>query len=232
MIAQKRNTALMVFSLSAKSEAERKPIFGSSRKNISSDFFQILINRTANLAKASGVDVIWMDESVQKGHNFAERYTNAFKDLFDKGYENVVSIGNDSPNLTVRTVKNAISQIQEKKMVLGPSSDGGIYLLGLNKTAFDASRFEKLPWLSSKLFDALIKNARSKNLSFYISALLHDIDNTQDALNFVKKNADSSIVKFILLHFTIVKGHTLRYSAPFYSFLDLASPSHRGPPVL
>lgn len=230
MISQKKKTALMVFSLSAKNEAERKPVFGNNRKNTSSDFFKILINRTANLAKASGIDVIWLGENLQKGNSFAERYTNAFKDLFAQGYDNIVSIGNDTPDLSLRTVKTAILKLQEEKMVLGPSSDGGVYLLGLNKAVFNAAEFQKLPWLKSNLFKTLTRKAKSKKITFHSSQLLSDIDSLEDIISYVERNPNSAISKFVLPYLHLQNKHLPLYKKVYYSFLTPELLSHRGPP--
>ena len=101
-------TVVFVFSLSAKKEAERKPLFGAHKKNISEYFFKIQNQKTLAIANKSGVDVVWLDEKKQKGTNFSERFSNAYKSLFQQGYEKVISIGNDTPNLTAKHLKKAI----------------------------------------------------------------------------------------------------------------------------
>ncbi|MGB6150399.1 MAG: DUF2064 domain-containing protein, partial [Pricia sp.] len=146
------DTAVLIFSLSARREAERKRVFGRGKKQSASEFFDILIGRTKKLAAASGADVFFIDEDRQQGHTFGERYANAFQEVFDKGYTNVVSIGNDAPDLTAETLRKAIDEIQHNDLVVGPSTDGGVYLLGLNRSIFNTDEFLKLPWLKDSLY--------------------------------------------------------------------------------
>ena len=176
----KKSTALLVFSLSAQKESERKTFFGKHRKREDTAFFDLLIRKTEDLALRSGIDVFWMDESRQSGTSFSEKFANAFQDRFDHGYENVVSIGNDCPDLTLDVLQGAIAGLNDKKMVMGPSTDGGVYLLALHKTAFDRSRFLALPWQTSGLASGLRRYATSLDMGFDLLDPLSDLDTYDD----------------------------------------------------
>lgn len=88
----------MVFSLSSRRERERKTFFSDHNQVGDQLLMDQLITQTRKIAEASGVDVVWIDESRQRGDTFAERFTNAFSDVMAMGYGKVISIGNDSPN--------------------------------------------------------------------------------------------------------------------------------------
>ncbi|HET8734960.1 MAG TPA: DUF2064 domain-containing protein, partial [Pricia sp.] len=71
------DTAVLIFSLSAGREAERKTLFGNGKKRSDGAFFDILIGRTQEIAAASGADAFLIDEVQQRGQTFGERYANA-----------------------------------------------------------------------------------------------------------------------------------------------------------
>lgn len=194
------DTAVLIFSLSARREAERKALFGGGKKQSACEFFDILNDRTQKLAAASGVDVFIVDEGQQRGRNFGERYANAFQQIFDQGYTKVVSIGNDTPDLTAETLRKAIVEIQQNDMVVGPSTDGGIYLLGLDRSLFHIDEFLNLPWLKDSLCETLMQSANwQKNGSFSLD-ILSDIDDTASLLRFVQTTSDDFLAEFIQLH--------------------------------
>lgn len=225
-----RDTAVLIFSLSARREAERKRLFGGGKMQGAGEFFDILIGRTKKLAAASGADAFLMDEGKQRGRTFGERYANAFQELFDKGYSKVVSIGNDAPDLTAETLRKAIAEIQQNDLVVGPATDGGVYLLGLNRSLFNTDEFLNLPWLQDSLCDALAKSVYWQQGGSYSLDFLSDIDDTASLLQFVQSTSDRLLVDFILIHLSRSKinyGHRV-----VITFLDVYSSSLtlRGPP--
>ncbi|QWX83693.1 DUF2064 domain-containing protein [Cellulophaga sp. HaHaR_3_176] len=232
MIPNNNKTVLFVFSLSATIEAERKPLFGVSKKNISKQFFKLLNQNTLNLAKDSGVDVVWVDETQQKGSTFAERYFNAYKSLFNEGYEKVISIGNDTPNLNANHISQAIKSLSHQQMVFGPSKDGGIYLLGYTKNAFNEQAFKNFSWLTSKLSDEIERFAIEKELSFSVLETLIDIDSKNNALEFAYSNPKSKVSSYILFNYTSEKKKFETSTCGFSFTIPLHNFFLRGPPTL
>lgn len=223
-------TVVFVFSLSAKKEAERKPLFGTHKKNISEYFFKIQNQKTLAIAKKSGVDVVWLDEKKQKGNNFNERFSNAYKSLFKQGYEKVISIGNDTPNLTTKHLKKAIHLLSHQQMVFGPSKDGGVYLLGYNKNAFDAVSFEKLSWLTHNLSKEIKDFAVYANLSFTTLETLIDIDTKKSALEYAYANPKTIISAYILLHLDLIKVKLEQVNTNLPEYIVSFNTPLRGPP--
>ncbi len=225
-----KDTAVLIFSLSARREAERKRLFGGGNKEGASEFFDILIGHTKKLAAASGADAFFIDEGKQRGRTFGERYANAFQQIFDKGYSKVVSIGNDAPDLNAETLRKAIAEIQKNDLVVGPSTDGGVYLLGLNRSLFNTDEFLNLPWLQDSLCDALVKSVYWQQGGSFSLDFLSDIDDTASLLQFVQRTSDRFLVDFILIHLFRSKiscGHRVAIT-----FLDVhpSSLTLRGPP--
>lgn len=232
MKPNKNKTVLFVFSLSAAIEAERKPLFGSHKKNASRNFFKLLNQKTLNLAKKCNVDVVWLDETQQQGNSFGERYLNAYKSFFDQGYDKVISIGNDTPNLTVNHIQKAINALDRRKMVFGPSKDGGVYLLGYRKSAFNEKAFINFSWLTSNLTEEIKTFACKENLLFSSLEVLQDIDSRYSALEYAYSNLHSEIGFYIIFH--------CKLSIEIYQNTNVVNPilfsQHsfllRGPPLL
>ena len=226
------DTAVLIFSLSARREAERKVLFGRGKKQSANDFFDILIGRTQKMAAASGVDTYFIDEGKQRGRTFGERYANAFQQLFDKGYTKVVSIGNDTPDLTAETLRKAIDEIQHKGLVVGPSIDGGVYLLGLTKALFNTDEFLNLPWLKNSLCDALSEGAYWQQGGSFFLDKLSDIDDSASLFQFVQSTSDGFLAAFIRKHLFVSKTFPGHLAAILFSDGHTSSQTLRGPPTI
>ncbi|HET8735992.1 MAG TPA: DUF2064 domain-containing protein, partial [Pricia sp.] len=155
---------------------------------------------------------------------------NAFQDLFDRGYSKVISIGNDSPDLNVETLRKAIAAIQHKDMVVGPATDGGVYLLGLTRSLFNAGEFLALPWLQDSLCDALTQRSYWQQGGICFLDTLSDIDDTTSLLQFVQGSSDVFLADFILWHLSRSGSVCIdRPDIPF-SGIRPSSLTLRGPP--
>lgn len=232
MKPNKNKTALLIFSLSAKKEAERKPLFGNNKKNVSEHFFKTLNQKTLSIAKKSGIDVIWLDETKQKGNNFSERFFNAFNSLFAQGYNSVISIGNDTPNLTVKHIKEAIDLLPKQQIVIGPSKDGGVYLLGYTKAVFNKTVFKTFSWLTNKVSNEIEEFAISKNIPFTCLEVLIDIDKKSNLFQIAYLNPSSLLSLYILLHLVTFKNSYKSYILNFTPNLTSLVFFLRGPPFI
>ena len=133
-------TAILIFANSAQKEAVLKP-FKSSKA-----LYHLLNTKTIATAKKTGLPFFHYSESEQVGYSFGERFTNAITSVFNKGFENIIVIGNDTPHLTKKHLLKAEENLKQQHCVLGPSKDGGFYSMGLRKSHFNIGSFLKLPW--------------------------------------------------------------------------------------
>lgn len=226
------NTALLVFSLSAEKEHTRKPIFGASSKKENTSLFELLIQQTKKVAYRSGIDVFWVDEHLQTGHDFSTRFANAFQDLFDAGYENVVSIGNDCPDLSHEILKEAVQFLQTEKVVFGPSADGGVYLLGLRKEVFDFAEFRKLPWQTANVQRGLNAYFRAQKVELRVLVELNDLDSPDDARAYAASGRSSQVRRFIRGVLSILMAPVAAGDAFSISSFVSASIGLRAPPLV
>jgi len=145
-------TAILLFSRSPGQEAAAKS-FCPRHKKANRQIARSLIAHSLKTARASGLPVYYA--SLQQGHTFGERLCHAIEQVWERGYERVLVIGNDCPSLSVGTLRFAASRLQTLSLVLGPSRDGGLYLIGLDRTAWHAADFCQLPWETPALQQAL-----------------------------------------------------------------------------
>ncbi|MEM7552335.1 MAG: DUF2064 domain-containing protein [Bacteroidota bacterium] len=143
----RKGTAVLLFTRTPKEEAIARPY----HRSLGLKLVKRLIGRAKLRLKESGFDSFVLDSNNQYGDTFGERLSNAFHDIFESGYDRVIAIGNDAPTLTSQDIAKADSHLNKESLVIGPSSNGGVYLLGLHKSAFDEDLFIKLPWQTPDL---------------------------------------------------------------------------------
>ncbi|MCT8338904.1 DUF2064 domain-containing protein [Flavobacteriaceae bacterium TK19130] len=168
-------TAILVFAQSAQKEAQDKGFFKSAK------LFEQLNARTFQAVERSGLPYFHISEKQQKGDCFGERYVNAIQTVFDSGFENIITIGNDTPHLQTRHLTETAEKLADTPLVVGPSFDGGYYLMGLQKAHFNPASFLKLPWQTARLSSKLIDLFTQKNIQVHKLEALIDIDVLQDA---------------------------------------------------
>jgi len=69
----------------------------------------------------------------QKGRDIGERMKNAIADALSLGYEKAVLVGTDIPELEAETIDTAFTMLDASDAVIGPTEDGGYYLIGMKQ---------------------------------------------------------------------------------------------------
>ena len=122
---------------------------------------------------------------VQEGANLGERMRQAFEGRFQDGYERVVIIGSDSPTLPIAYIEQALQS--EKDVVIGPSTDGGYYLIGMNAKVTDI--FEDVPWGTDQVLRDTLKVLRGRKAQAELLPVWYDVDLPED-LRFLKTHLE------------------------------------------
>ena len=189
----KKQTAILIFANSAEKEVERKSF-------LSAEVFAALNTQTLKTVEKSGIPYFHISEKHQIGNSFGERFSNAIESVFHKGFNNVITIGNDTPHLKTQHLIDTLQQLEKKDLILGPSKDGGFYLMGIKKNHFHKETFLKLPWQTNGLHKCVTTIASAKNLEIQFLELLNDIDSKEDLQLIIAsfKAIPASILK--LLH--------------------------------
>ena len=112
----------------------------------------------------------------QRGDSFGERLTNAATDLLHVGFESCCLINSDSPTLTADVFRQTVAKLQraDNRIVLGPSDDGGYYLIGMRKVY--RRLFEEIDWSTEQVFAQTLDRARELTLSVHVLPKCYDID--------------------------------------------------------
>ena len=112
----------------------------------------------------------------QRGGAFGERLAFATEDLLALGFESVCLIDSDSPTVPPRAFSQAAQILAEQKdaIVLGPSDDGGYYLIGLKK--LHGALFKNIQWSTERVLEQTIERAREIGLEVHFLPAWYDID--------------------------------------------------------
>ena len=138
---------------------------------------------------------------VQVGSDLGIRMQNAFKNGFAEGYENIILIGSDLPNISKEIIDAGFTNLQNNDVVFGPAEDGGYYLVGMSKMNTDI--FQNKPWSQSELLNVTLSQLKEQQQSVGLTETLNDIDTFEDLItsNFYIKNPkiqESIVAKKIL----------------------------------
>ncbi len=152
-----RGTAVLIFARSPLIDARRKWL-AAAGAGVSAT--AVLLAHTLAVARDAGQEVVLVTDREmtalappgvrtvpQRGAGFGARFRNAVADAFAAGFARVVVIGADVPGLTAGVLRDAVARLESgdnRSVVIGPSRDGGYYLIGFNQ--FDARAFEGIPW--------------------------------------------------------------------------------------
>ncbi|MEO1713519.1 MAG: DUF2064 domain-containing protein, partial [Bacteroidota bacterium] len=112
---------------------------------------KFLIRKTVRIAEATELPILLINERRQVGKTFGQRICHAIEQVFDRGFERVIVLGNDTPKLEAATITHVANLLERQSMVLGPSPDGGLYLIGLNRDHFKRAIWEQFSWETNQL---------------------------------------------------------------------------------
>lgn len=118
---------------------------------------------------------------LQVGENIGERMEHAFKWAFTTGYKKVVLIGSDCNELDAGIINEAFHKLEEKDVVLGPSKDGGYYLLASKRMI--PQFFKDKQWSTANVLLDTLLDVKQLKLSHHLLPTLMDIDTEEDLID-------------------------------------------------
>ncbi|MFN2508858.1 MAG: TIGR04282 family arsenosugar biosynthesis glycosyltransferase [Chthoniobacterales bacterium] len=112
----------------------------------------------------------------QRGDAFGERLIAAGEDLLALGFDSFCLIDSDSPTVPQRAYTEAVKRLAQSgdRMVLGPSDDGGYYLIGLKK--MHRPLFERIDWSTERVAEQTIARAKEIGLAVDLLPTWYDVD--------------------------------------------------------
>ena len=114
----------------------------------------------------------------QIGLNLGQRMDNAFKDGFDQGFDRIVLVGSDCPELTADILEEAFQVLDHHPVVLGPAADGGYYLVGLKQRRSNV--FQEIPWGTGNVLEKTCQAISFLGVSYVLLKQLSDLDTPEE----------------------------------------------------
>ena len=178
----------------------KKPIMGNVKTRLANDIghseaveiYKKLLRNTENVITSLKQDIFIFSDvkfkgffgdyswRIQKGNNLGLKMFNAFEEVFALGYDKVNIIGSDCFELSSDILKDSFNSPEES--VIGPSKDGGYYLLGLSKN--DPEIFKNIEWSTENVFEETKKKLHIVQMKFSTLPRLTDIDDLEDLKKF------------------------------------------------
>ncbi|MDZ7845461.1 MAG: TIGR04282 family arsenosugar biosynthesis glycosyltransferase [Owenweeksia sp.] len=125
----------------------------------------------------------FFEKKLQSGSDLGERMKAAFQQAFEAGFQKVVIIGSDCPEIGAKVIEQAFDQLDETQVVLGPANDGGYYLLGMNGLF---NLFDDVNWSTATVRQETCDKVKAANLTFKELPELTDLDTIDDLVKFPK----------------------------------------------
>jgi uncharacterized protein len=119
----------------------------------------------------------------QRGNDLGDKMYNAFKLVFEEGFKKVIIIGTDLPDINHEIIEKAFSYLETRDCVLGPSNDGGYYLLGFKKKVIDL--FSGINWSTDSVLEKTEEQLTQIGTTYFLLNELVDIDTKEDLENWL-----------------------------------------------
>lgn len=114
----------------------------------------------------------------QRGADLGERMADALQAAFGDGAPRVAVIGTDVPGLGRSHVLEAYERLDSADLVLGPTLDGGYYLIGLKQP--QPRLFAAMPWSTPEVLPRTLARAVQLGLRVHQLEELRDMDTIDD----------------------------------------------------
>lgn len=127
-------------------------------------------------------DDLWGPEAYQKQlqatGDLGERIATAFNWGFNSDYQHICVIGSDCFELSSTIIEEGFTTLESYDAVMGPSRDGGYYLLGMNQ--MHPEIFRRKQWGTDSVAADTIEDFKSLRLTYSLLRPLNDIDVEED----------------------------------------------------
>jgi len=143
----------------------------------------------------------------QEGDDLGSRMKSAFNRVFSLGSKKVIIIGTDIPELSEGLLKDAFRALVKNDVVLGPSKDGGYYLLGIKKMYSEL--FDGIEYSTTVVLSETIKRIKNLGLSYHLLPVLSDVDTEEDLIDWMGSNSNTSFKKEIKLSYKSIREKQL-----------------------
>ena len=125
----------------------------------------------------AGGDYVYL---AQRGADLGARMLQVFSELWRLGHRNIILVGSDLPALPWAILDAGFAQLTQaaSRVVLGPSRDGGYYLIGMNSPTPEI--FQEMTWSHDQVLAETGRRLRALDIPFHLLPGLFDFDSVED----------------------------------------------------
>jgi uncharacterized protein len=120
---------------------------------------------------------------VQSGENLGNRMSNSFHEILGQ-HQHVCIIGSDCPTLSVDILNQSFEMLQNHDFVVGPSTDGGYYLLGISSKKYEFL-FKNMEWSTENVLSETLHRIAQNDKTAALLPALTDVDEEKDWVNYI-----------------------------------------------
>ena len=127
-----------------------------------------------------GEDVTYIP---QTGTALGARLTSATLWASESGYEKILIVGSDSPTLPLSYILEAVASLDSCDIVVGPSVDGGYYLIGFSTGCLTTTVpfiFQEIAWSTADVFQQTVKRIQTVEATLKLLPPWYDVDTPED----------------------------------------------------
>ena len=114
----------------------------------------------------------------QEGDDLGQRMSNCIAGLLARGHDRVAILGSDTPSLPVQHLVRAFELLRDQDLVLGPTTDGGYYLIGARCVVLEI--FRGIPWGTPRVLDETLRLLRIFGMPRILLPAWSDVDVAED----------------------------------------------------
>ncbi len=131
-------------------------------------------------------------------HDLGEMMERCFDMQAQRGYQKIVLVGSDVPQLTVERIQQALDALGVVQMVIGPDNGGGMYLVGYTKPL--GVMRDGIPWSQGKDRKIILERCHAASISTHLLPEEIDVDTTEDLKAWQASSALSQAEQLVCPH--------------------------------
>ncbi len=255
-LPEKHLPTLLVFTLGARCESRRRQLLPISLQKVEADLHQTCLDATLAAGRAVGCRLevsspleMVLPSDVQRrpqhGRDFGTRLERAANEAFAEHGGAVLLAGGDVPDLDASHLEGALRQLAEDsdRVVIGPSPDGGFYLLAASRPLQTALR--EVRWRCRDTLRSLKRALRREGRPVFLLPPLADLDRRSDLEQWLTSalrrpgtmsaiwRADRSrrLIDRLARVFASLRRHGPEVAFFEHRWRERSTPPLRGPPV-
>ena len=117
----------------------------------------------------------------QKGNDLGEKMYRCLRKVLALDYESVILTGSDLPGMTAAHLESGFAVLEETDIAIGPTSDGGYYLIGMKRPCREVFRIEG--YGGATVFEKTVAAAKNAGLTVGVAMTCDDVDTPEDLKN-------------------------------------------------